>query len=174
MELVTNSKDAENDETWQQLIDILFAEETDVLDEDYVDIEDFIYAGVWLSLNMFALEKKLYDNLMERLNDPKQSPAVRILEAIDYLAEDDDRESEIMLMLQLLQYAPNVHKQVEDVLFDPELSSSYKYSRMLLIDDDVFDDEGDDQDIEINVSNKQYSELHDESSDEDEDPDIPF
>jgi hypothetical protein len=132
MEQMISSQNKENDELWHKLINIFFTKK--------VDNEDFIYAAVWLSLNLFALTKELRDNVMERFKDPKQFPAIKILGAIEYLYEEEDRESEITLLIQLLQYAPNSQKQIEDVLFDPELSTYYKYSRILLIDDNILDD----------------------------------
>ena len=162
MQQVINSTNTENNEFWKKLINTFFSEDMDESDES------FIYAGVWLSLNLFALDQELRFNLMERFKDPRQFPAIRILGAIEYLYEDDDRESEVILLMQLLQYAPNSHKQIDEVLFDPELSNYYKYSRMLLIDDEVFDDEYDDQNMDIGSDWDWNVELDDEH------PDIPF
>lgn len=126
----------EKDENWYELIEMLFAEESDV--------EDIAYAASWLSLNFSVLDEKVRNTLIRCLNQPGEFQPIPILETIEYLF-DEDRETEIMLLIQLLQYAPDAYKQIEYILRDPELSSSYRNAYMLMIDIDdevsMLDDE---------------------------------
>lgn len=117
----------EKDKIWYGLIDILFSEEIDEDGENIVDIEEIAYAGSWLSINFSALNEKIRNALVGRLNQISKSQLMRFFEVIEYLFEDEDgRETEVMLLLQLLQSAPSVRTQATQIFEEGNLTQSWK------------------------------------------------
>jgi hypothetical protein len=119
--------DSEKDKIWYGLIDNLFSEETDDYGENIVDIEEIASSGAYLSMNFYVLDEKIRNTLMERLSQVNKSQLMRFFEVIDYLFEDDDdRETEVILLLQLLQLAPSVRTQALHILEEDNLTPSWK------------------------------------------------
>jgi hypothetical protein len=132
-------------ETLHELIEVLLAEESDV--------EDIAYAASWLSLNFFALNPKVRNELTKCLNQLCELQPIIILETIEYLF-NEDRENELILLIQLLRCAPDVYKQIKHVAWDPEISSSYRIAHILLtdeentmMDEDAWGDEVDQEEV---------------------------
>ena len=94
-------------------------------------LEDFAYAASWLSLNFLTLTPKVRNKLIKCLNQLCKFQPIIILETIEYLF-DEDRESELILLIQLLQCAPDAYKQIKHVVWDPEILSSYQKAHILL------------------------------------------
>lgn len=115
-------------ETWYELIKMLLAEESDV--------EDIAYAASWLSLNFFTLNPKVHNKLIKCLNRLSEFRPIIILETMEYLF-DEDRENELILLIQLLQYAPDAYKQINHVVRDPEILSSYRKAHILMTDEET-------------------------------------
>ena len=119
--------DFEKDKVWYGLIDILFSEETDQDGKNIVDIEEIAYAGSWLSMNFYALNEKIRNTLMERLNQINESQLMRFFEVIDCLFEDeDDRETEVIFLIQLLQLAPSLRTKAAHIIEEGNLIQSWK------------------------------------------------
>jgi len=117
--------DLEKDKIWYRLIDDLFSEETDDDGENIVDVEEIATASSYLSMNLSALDEQISNTLMERLNQINESQLMRFFEVIDYLFEDD-RETEVILLLQLLQSVPSICAQAALIFREGNLTSSWK------------------------------------------------
>jgi hypothetical protein len=115
-------------ETWHELIKMLLAEESDV--------EDIAYAASWLSLNFFILNPKVRNKLIKCLNQLSEFQPIIILETIEYLF-DEDRENELILLIQLLRCAPDAYKQIKHVVRDPGILSSYRQAYILMTDEET-------------------------------------
>ena len=161
--------DLEKDNIWYKLIDILFSEETD---------DEIAYASSHLSMNFSVLNEKIRNTLMERLNQINESQLLRFLEVIDYLFEDeDDRETEVVLLLQLLQSSPFVRAQAIHILEEGNLTQSWKNIAALvagLMYEDYEDDISDMVSVEENIHDLQQENVKWEKSEGIDDEDIPF
>jgi hypothetical protein len=110
---------------WFELLEVLLAEESDV--------DAIAYAASWLSLNFSALDQKTRNTLTKYSNQFGKFQSLKILETMEYLF-DEDRETELILLIQLLQYVPYIYKQLMHLSSDPEFSSSYRKAFILLND----------------------------------------
>lgn len=117
--------DFEKDKIWYGFIDILFSEEIDNYGENIVDIEDIASASSQLSMNFSVLSEKIRNTLIERLNQINKSHLMRFFEVIDYLFEKD-RETEVILLIQLLQPVPYVRIQAAYILEEGNLTQNWK------------------------------------------------
>lgn len=168
----------EKDNIWYKLIDILFSEETDDEGENIVDVDEIAYAGSYLSMNFYALNEKVRNILMERLNQINESQLLRFFEVIDYLFEDeDDRETEVVLLLQLLQSSPFVRAQAISILEEDNLTQTWKNIAALvagLMYEDYEDDISDMVSVGENNNNLQQENVKWEKPEGIDDEDIPF
>jgi len=178
--LIGNSdiNNLEKDNIWYKLIDILFSEETDDEGENIVDVDEIAYAGSYLSMNFYALNEKVRNILMERLNQINESQLLRFFEVIDYLFEDeDDRETEVVLLLQLLQSSPFVRAQAISILEEDNLTQTWKNIAALvagLMYEDYEDDISDMVSVGENNNNLQQENVKWEKPEGIDDEDIPF
>lgn len=171
----SDSNDFEKDKIWYGLIDVLFSEETDEDGEDIVDIEEIIYASSYLSMNFYALNEKVRNTLMERFNQINKSQLLRFFEVIDCLLEDeDDRETELILLLQLLQLSPFVRAQAIHILEEGNLTQTWKNVAALVAGLMYEDDMNHTISVEENIHDLQQENIKWENSEEIDDEDIPF
>jgi hypothetical protein len=157
----------EKDKIWYGLIDLLLSEETDEDGENIVDIEEVAYASSYLSMNFSALDEKIHNTLMERLNQINESQLLRFFEVIDYLFKDEEgRETEVTLLLQLLQSAPSVRAQAILIFREGNLTSSWENIAALVAGLMYEDDISDIVSVEGNVKWENFERI--------DDADIPF
>lgn len=173
--LIGNSdiNDFEKDKTWYGLIDVLFSEETDEDGENIVDVDEIAYTSSYLSMNFYAFNEKIRNILMERLNQINESQLLRFFEVIDYLFEDD-RETEVILLLQLLQSSPFVLTKATDILEKGNLTQSWKNIATLIAGLMYEDDMNDIVSVEGNIHDLQQENTKWEKSEGIDDEDIPF
>jgi hypothetical protein len=175
--LIGNSdiNDFEKDKIWYGFIDVLFSEGTDEDGEDIVDIEEIIYASSYISMNFYVLNEKVRNTLMERFNRITESQLLRFFEVIDCLFEDeDDRETELILLLQLLQSMPSVRTQAVHILEEGNLTQNWKNIAALVAGLMYEDDMSDIVSMEGNINDLQQENVKWEKPEGIDDEDIPF
>lgn len=165
--------DLEKDEIWYSLIDVLFSEETDDDGENIVDIDEIAYASFYLSINFYALNEKIRNTLIERLNQINNSQMFRFFEVIDYLFEGD-RESEILPLLHLLQSTQSVSMRAAHILEEGNLTPSWKNIAALVSGRMYEDDISDMVSAEENIHALQQENVKWEKPEGIDDEDIPF
>lgn len=167
--------DFEKDKIWYGFIDLLFSEDINEDRGSIVDIEEITYASSYLSMNFSALDEKIHNTLMERLNQIKESQLLRFFEVIDYLFEDeDDRQTEVILLLQLLQSSPFVRAQAIHILEGGNLTQAWKNIAALvgglMYEDDISDMVSEEE----NINDLQQENAKWEKSEGIDDSEIPF
>lgn len=175
--MIDNSdiNDFEKDKIWYGFIDLLFSEEIDEDGENIVDIEEITYASSYLSMNFSDIDEKIHNTLMKRLNQIKESQLLRFFEVIDYLLEDeDDRETEVTLLLELLQSSPFVRTQAIHILEGGNLTQAWKNIAALVGGLMYEDNISDMVSVEGNIKDLQQENAKWEKSEGIDDEDIPF
>ncbi|MGD0707101.1 MAG: hypothetical protein ABSA51_01460 [Anaerolineaceae bacterium] len=104
-----------------------------LLDEES-DVEEVAYVTSWLSMNFFTFSPAKRKMLDKRLSRAGEWLWLNIIETIEYLF-DEDRDTELILLIQLLGCMPDTHWQVMHLLGGPEVSASHKTAYRLLYDE---------------------------------------
>lgn len=167
--------DFEKDKIWYGLIDVLFSEETDDEGENIIDVDEIAYASSHLSMNFSVLNEKIRNTLIEQLNQINESQLLRFFEVIDYLFEDEDnRETEVMLLLQLLQSSPFVRAQAIHILEAGNLTQAWKNIAALVAGLMYEDDISNMISVEGNIHDLQQENAKWKDAKEIDDADCPF
>ncbi len=167
--------DFEKEKIWYGLIDTLFSEETDEDGENIVNIEEIASTGSWLSMNFCGLDEKIRATLMERLDQINESQLMRFFELIEYLFEDEDgRETEVILLLQLLQSVPSVRAQAARILEEDNLTQNWKNIVALVAGLMYEEDISNMVSVKGNIREKQQEDARWEKPEGVDDADCPF